>query len=172
MIRVGKIAATHGLKGAVVLVHILEQHDWLSENDVLFLELRKGSQIPYFITEAKEGGGKEYMLLLDEVETQEDAAKLVGKNVYVKEELLEAKKEDSPLAWIGFSLVDKTKGGLGTIEDVMQVGSQWLAQLTIEGKEVLIPLADEMIVDLNLRNKFIRMDLPEGLIEVYLGNQS
>ena len=48
----------------------------------------------------------------------------------------------------------------------MQAGPQWLAKLTYEGKEVLVPLIEQMILDVNVRNKFIRMDLPEGLLEL------
>jgi 16S rRNA processing protein RimM len=79
--------------------------------------------------------------------------------VFANEEVLEAAKVDSPLLYIGFNLVDKQKGGLGLIEDVMLVGRQWIAKLTIEGKEVLVPLAEDMILDVNMKNRFIRMDL-------------
>jgi 16S rRNA processing protein RimM len=71
--------------------------------------------------------------------------------------------------YIGFNLVDEQKGGLGTIQDVMLVGRQWIAKITISEKEVLIPLVDDMIIEVNMRNKFIRMKLPDGLLEVYLG---
>ena len=75
---------------------------------------------------------------------------------------------DTPLLWIGFNLVDKQKGSLGPIEDVMQTGAQWLAKLTVEGKEVLIPLAEQMIIQVSVKNKFVRIDLPDGSLEVYL----
>jgi 16S rRNA processing protein RimM len=50
------------------------------------------------------------------------------------------------------------------------MGPQWLAKLTINEQEVLIPLVDDWIKDLNIKNKFIRMALPEGLIEIYTQN--
>ena len=50
----------------------------------------------------------------------------------------------------------------------METGHQWLAKVTIEEKEVLVPLIEQMLIEVNLRNKFIRVDLPEGLIDVYL----
>ncbi|MBS1774362.1 MAG: 16S rRNA processing protein RimM [Bacteroidetes bacterium] len=170
MIRIGKIVATHGLQGAVILKHITGDTTWLKQGDVLFVELRKGSEIPYFVVAAKASNDEEYIVTLEDVTKVEDAKKLTGKYVYVKEDVLKNVKTDSPLLWIGFNLVDKEKGGLGTIEDVIQTGHQWLAKLTIEGKEVLIPLVDDMLVDVNIRNKYVRVDLPEGLIEVYLNS--
>jgi 16S rRNA processing protein RimM len=170
MIRIGKIVATHGLNGALILKHITGDSNWLKQGDVLFVELRKGSEIPYFVVTVKASNVEEYIITVEDVITVEAAKKLVGKQVYVKEDVLKNVKTDSPLLWIGFNLVDKQKGGLGLIEDVVQTGHQWLAKLTIEGKEVLIPLVDEMLVDVNIRNKFVRVDLPEGLIEVYLNS--
>ncbi|MEY4281427.1 MAG: rRNA processing protein RimM [Bacteroidota bacterium] len=95
---------------------------------------------------------------------------MVGKAVYVEDNVIQKEASDSPLAWIGFSIVDTNKGGIGTIEDVIKMGPQWLAKLTINEQEVLIPLVDDWIKDLNIKNKFIRMALPEGLIEIYTQN--
>jgi 16S rRNA processing protein RimM len=166
MLRIGKVVAAHGLQGAVILTHVVGQSDWLKKDDVLFLELNKGSYIPFFVTGVKASGDDEYVVNLEDVAQVEQAKKLVGKHAYVKEDILAGHADDSPLLWIGFNLVDKQKGSLGPVEDVLQTGHQWLARLTYNGKEVLIPLIDQMILDVNLRNKFIRMDLPEGLLDI------
>lgn len=171
MLRVGKIVATHGLQGAVVLQQIIDDTGWLKKGDVLFIELRRESFIPYFVEMAKAANDTEYIITLDDVTNAEEAKKLVGKTTYVKEEVLEKAKVDSPLMYIGFNLVDKTRGGVGTIEDVLLMGKQWIARLTVDGKEVLIPLVEEMILDVNYKNKYLRMDLPEGLLDVYLGEK-
>jgi len=169
MIRIGKIVATHGLNGALILSHIVGESDWLKKEDVLFVEVRKGSHIPFFVSAAKAANEEEYIVNVEDTDTVEAARQLIGKQVYVKEDILKGHAEDSPLLWIGFNLVDKTQGSLGPIEDVMQAGAQWLAKVTVEGKEALIPLVADMILDVNIRNKYVRMDLPEGLLEVYLG---
>jgi 16S rRNA processing protein RimM len=169
MVRIGKIVATHGLQGAVILKHITGSNDWLKADDVLFIELRKESYIPHFVVQCKASNDEEYIVTMEDISAVEEAKKLVGRPVYVKEDILVGTAKDSPLLWIGFNLVDKQKGSLGPIEDVMQVSGQWLAKITIEGKEVLIPLVEQMLIEVNVRNKYIRMDLPEGLIDVYLG---
>jgi 16S rRNA processing protein RimM len=166
MIRIGKIVATHGLQGSVILTHVVGASDWLKKEDVLFLELNKGSYIPFFVTAAKAMNDEEYIVGLEDVSQMEEAKKLTGKQAYVKEDILTGHEKDSPLLWIGFKMVDKEKGALGHIDDVMQTGSQWLASLRYEGKEVLVPLIEQMILDVNIRNKFIRVDLPEGLLEL------
>lgn len=166
MIRIGKIVATHGLKGDVVLSHIIGKSDWLRKDSVLFLELVKGSFIPYFISSFRANNSDEYLVSLEDISAAENAKKLIGKQVYVAEEILAALPKDSPLLYIGFHLVDKEKGTIGVIEDVYQAGPQWLGKLRHEGKEVLVPLISQLIIDVNLRNKFIRMNLPDGLLDL------
>lgn len=167
MVRIGKIVATHGLKGKVILKHIADKTEWLKKDDVLFLELTRDSRIPYFVLEANAANDDEYHIQLDDVETMEQAKRLIGKHVYVNEDILTEAATDSPLLWIGFNIVDKNLGSLGEIEDVMQTSVQWIATINYNGKEVLLPLIDEMLIEVNTRNKYIRTDLPEGLIEVY-----
>lgn len=169
MIRIGKIVAAHGLTGAFILKHVAGQSNWLKKDHVLMVEIRKGSQIPYFVTAAKPVNDEEYIVNAEDVQDVETAKKLVGKQVYVQEDALSILAKDSPLLWIGFNLVDKEKGTVGQIEDVMQAGAQWLAKIMVEGKEVLVPLVDDIVLDVNVRNKYVRVDLPEGLIDVYLG---
>ena len=87
---------------------------------------------------------------------------------YGPEDILEKYVEETPLLWKGFKMVDKIKGNLGAIEEIMQIGVQWLAQLTYRDKEILVPLVPQTINQVNLKTKTIYVDLPVGLIEVYL----
>lgn len=166
MIRAGKIAATHGLQGTLIFTHITGNGTWLQKGHILFLALQKGSRIPYFVSQVKSAGAGEYHIQLEDIDNLEVAKKLVGKEVFVEEELLGPATKDSPLLWIGFELVDRNKGSLGPITDVLQTGHQWLGTIRYGDKEVLIPLIPQMILEINTRNRFIRMELPDGLLEL------
>jgi 16S rRNA processing protein RimM len=166
MIRIGKIVATHGLQGGLILTHIIGASDWLTPGAVLFIELRKESYIPFFVASARGLKADEYLIQLEDVATVDEARKLVSRHAYVQEEILKRHAADSPLMWIGFNIVDRQQGGLGAIQDVLQTGSQWLARLDYQGREALIPLIDAFIIEVSLKNRFIRMDLPEGLLEL------
>ncbi len=166
MIRIGKIAASHGLSGTLVFTHVTGKSDWLEAGAFLFLEIMRGSFIPFYVESAKAVSDDEYLVQLEDVTTMEAAKKLTGSAVYGAAELLEGIKEETPVLWIGYNIVDKNVGSIGAIEDVFQTGAQWLAKVDYQGKEVLIPLIDQMILDVNKRNKFIRMELPDGLLEL------
>ena len=55
-------------------------------------------------------------------------------------------------------------GLLGAIEAIIEYPQQEMAALTIEGKAVLIPLNEQLIISIEAETKVIRMDLPEGLL--------
>ncbi|MDE3255505.1 MAG: hypothetical protein KGN97_05955 [Bacteroidota bacterium] len=170
MLRVGKLVATNGLQGKIIFEHTVAQADWLKKDMPIMVELIKGSLVPFFVHQVQRISATTYHIQIEDINALEDAKKMVGKAVYVEDNVIQKEASDSPLAWIGFSIVDTNKGGIGTIEDVIKMGPQWLAKLTINEQEVLIPLVDDWIKDLNIKNKFIRMALPEGLIEIYTQN--
>lgn len=166
MIRIGKIVATHGLQGTMILTHIAGKNDWLHIDEAIFVAIQKDSRIPYYVTKVKRHNDEEYHVQLDEIESVEAAKKLVGKEVFVAAEILGNATVDSPLLWIGFNVVDVHKGGLGPLMDAVQTGPQWIGTVQHNGKEVLIPLVKPIIVEVNLRNRFLRLDLPEGILEL------
>jgi 16S rRNA processing protein RimM len=169
MIRIGKIVATHGINGALILTHVLGNSKWLKKEHILQVEMQKGSFIPYFISQCKENNNKEYIIHIEDIDKIESAKKLVTRHVYVDENILTAFARQSPLLWIGFRVIDRKKGDLGIIEDVMQTGNQWLAKLIYKNTEILIPLIDQTIESLDIKAKTINVVLPDGLLEVYLG---
>ena len=168
MIRVGKIVATHGIQGALVMTHVAGDSRWLKKGHAIMVEMLKGSYIPYFVTETRVVNDKEYVINVEEVDKVENARRLVGKSVYVNEDLLAMYAKESPLLWVGFKVTDVNYGLLGVMEDVMQTPSQWLGKIMYNEKEVLIPLLHQFIKDINVKAKRIIMELPQGLLEVYL----
>lgn len=167
MIRIGKIVAAHGLNGAVVMTHLGTDSKWLKKGDALMLEMQKGSYIPYFVAQCKPNGRDEFLLNLEDVDSQQAAKKLVSKQVYVDESLLAAQVYQSPLLWIGFTVKDKHYGSIGALQDVMQAGSQWIGKVLFKNNEALIPLVDATIQGIDIKNKILQTDLPEGLLEIY-----
>ncbi len=169
MIRVGKIVASHGLTGAVIMTHIAADSKWMKKGHALMVEMQKGSYIPHFVTDFKINNESEYVVNIEDIDKVESAKRLVGKSVFVNEDVMAAYAKQSPLLWIGFTVTDVHKGLLGPMEDVMQSPNQWLGKVMLDGKEILIPLVEPILREVNLRAKRIIIEMPEGLIDVYLG---
>ena len=166
MLRIGKLVATHGLNGTLILSHIVGKSNWLKNDQVIFVSIQKDSHIPFYVTKFKKHNEEEYHIQLDDIDTVEAARKLVGKQVFVPAEILGEAKTDSPLLWVGFNIVDAEKGSLGPLIDISQTGHQWVGTVLYNNKEVLLPMVEPILQEVNLRNKYIRMNLPEGLLDL------
>ncbi len=167
MIRIGKIVATHGLAGSLIMTHVAGSSNWLKKGHVLMVEMQKGSFIPYFVAQCKAAKDDEYHINVEDVTTQQEAKKLVTKQVYVDEVLLAGLARESPLLWIGFTVSDKHYGDVGKIEDVMQAGAQWIAKLNYKDNEALIPLVNDIVQGVDIKARILKTTLPEGLLELY-----
>lgn len=153
----------------MVLRHELDaKHIW-NKIPHLFIELQRESYIPYFIEEQKAVSNEEVLLLLDETNTVEQARALSGKSVYLEEEVYSRLKPKAISAgMIGFRIVDKALGLLGTVDDLYETPGQVLATIRYQGKEVIIPLVDATITGIDAATRTIHVQLPEGLLDVYL----
>jgi 16S rRNA processing protein RimM len=168
MVRIGKIVATHGIHGSLILSHIVGNSKWLKKGDALMIEVQKGNYIPYFVEQLKANGDDEYHINIEEVTKVEIAKKLITKHVYVDGNILSLLPTDSPLLWIGFNLIDKKVGTVGTIEDVIHTGNQWLAKVMYQDKEALVPLIEQTIEQVSIKNKTVKVTIPDGLLDIYL----
>lgn len=166
---IGKLTATHGLDGKLVLRHNLENKAIWSRLPHIFIELQRESYIPYFLEERKAVSNEEVLLKLDEVETVEQARALSGKSVYLEAEVFASLRPKAVSAGMaGFMIHDSKLGALGRIEDIFETPGQVLATIQYREKEVLVPLVDATIVKVDGSARTIYVTLPEGLLDIYL----
>ena len=71
---------------------------------------------------------------------------------------------------VDFLVIDEEKGELGKVQEIIEYPTQSLIQIVINGKEVLIPIHDDIIQDVNREEKKIYIKAPNGLIDMYLEN--
>ena len=69
---------------------------------------------------------------------------------------------------VGYKLVDETYGEVGFISDVLEYPTQAVIQVMKDGKEILIPIHDDIIRKVDKKSKVLNVKAPEGLIDMYL----
>ncbi|POY37196.1 16S rRNA processing protein RimM [Solitalea longa] len=167
---IGYVSKTQGLKGEIQ-VYLEEEilENYFSKGS-LFLEVN-GKAIPYFIEGMRFQKSVAYFQLED-VNTIEDAAKLVGKKVLVPKKL-RPKRKTGELTYKdlkGFFVSDEKEGDLGEISEVFEYPKQFVASILVNDTEVLLPLNEDIITGIDINNKKIMVSMPDGLLDIYLGN--
>ena len=69
--KIGKLAASHGLKGHLVLQHSLGKKTSLKGLETIFIEEGTDNFMPYFISSASIKSDDEVLLTLENIESKE-----------------------------------------------------------------------------------------------------
>ena len=165
--KIGKLAASTGLKGDLVLQHSLGKKTSFKGLEAIFIEEIKDSFIPYFIQSAKIKNDGETIVKLEGIDVVEKARRLTPKEVWLAE--VDFKKfaaKSSPIALLGFCMINDGVD-LGEIIEVIEQPHQVLCTIMINGKEALIPVHEESLERVDTKNRKVYVELPEGLLDIY-----
>lgn len=166
-IHIGKIAATFGVKGELLLVHGLEKKSNFKEVEVLFVEETKNSYLPYFIQTAKAKDAAETYVKLEGIETREAAHRFVQKQVWLQQgDFEKVAGKRSMIGLLGFTIIDEGNN-IGTVQEVIEQPHQVLLRTTYNSKEAYIPLHEETLIKIDRKKKEVIVTLPDGLLDIY-----
>lgn len=166
-IHTGRIAASHGIGGEMIIKHSLGKKTALPKIEVLFIEETKNSFIPYFLEKAKAKSEEEVFVKLEGINSKEAAAKFLQKKVWLnKTDFEKLVSKSSPIALLGFSVIN-CEENIGIVDEVIEQPHQILLQVLYKNKEAFIPLHEETLVKIDRKKKEIHVNLPDGLLDVY-----
>jgi len=168
-ISIGYTKKTKGVKGELkIKVEDIYLEDFLN-SDVVFL-LQHKKEMPFFIE--KISNEKELLLKLEDIDSKETAHDLTSKEMFLRESDISEKEEvevESDLVFghlVNYQLEDETLGKVGEIAAILEYPQQEIAVVNFQEKEILIPLHEALILEINEESRVVRMDLPEGLLEL------
>jgi len=159
----------HGVQGQIKMDIDRRYEDAFEVLSVLFIE-QASKKTPFFIENIDFNSGL-HLVKLEEIDSKEAAQKLTNKPIFAREkdlpEIIEAEMTDDSIEQlIGYKIIDPEGKNIGTIEDIQEFPQQIMAFILYQGREVLIPLNNAFILDINPEKKEITMELPDGLLEV------
>ncbi|MBN1592689.1 MAG: 16S rRNA processing protein RimM [Candidatus Coatesbacteria bacterium] len=162
---IGRIVKTHGIRGEVKITPMTDFPERFVEREVVFLE-------PPFeplrmIVSSIRAHKDSFLVKFEGVDTMSDAANLVNKFVRIPEAELEP-LEEGAFYWHqleGLRVLDESEGEIGNVESVFRAGESGNEILVVIGKsgERLVPMIEEVVLDVDLDSGVIRTRLPEGM---------
>lgn len=166
--KIGKLAATFGTNGQLILRHHLGKKTSLNRLKVFFIEETTNSFLPYFIQSTKIKNDTEIFVSVEGIDSKEKAQALLKKEVWLDEPAFKKfAAKTSPISFLGFTIMDNKKE-LGEVLEVVEQPHQVLCRIVIDGKEVLIPVHENSLEKIDSKNRKLYVTLPEGLLDVYL----
>ena len=165
----GRIVKKYSYKGELLAKLDTDDPDLYDNLDAIFIDIR-GRLIPYFIEHSQLHKSDLLRLKFEDVDTEDDVNALLKSELYLPLSIL-PKLEGNKFYFhevIGFQIVDVNFGEVGTIVAINDSTAQALFVLDRDGQEILIPMNDHFIKEVNRDTKTITVEAPEGLIDLYL----
>ena len=161
---IGQIVNIHGFKGEVKVYPLTDDMSRFKMLKEVYVE--ENTKLVKYEVESLKFLSNTVAVKLKGIDTEEAANKL--RNFYMKVDRKSAVKlpKDSYFICdlIDLEAFDEKGLLLGTIRDVLQTGSNDVYIIKTNGKDLLVPALKEVVKEIDLKNRKIVVQLPEGLI--------
>ncbi len=161
----GTVVGVHGLRGELKVAPHTPASDSLISARSIFLRDRNGA-IELYVPQRSAPHKGNLLLRLEGVESVEQARMLVGFSVLMQQ-------VDLPQLPVGryywhqlqgLAVFDRQRGDIGFLQGIFSTAAHDIYEVNGPFGEVLIPVVDQFIIEVDLDGKRIQVDLPEGLI--------
>jgi len=168
LLLIGKIVGIHGIKGHVKVYSYAESASIFRTDSSILLKDIKGQEKIYRLNWAKPH--KQIVLMsLKGITDINFAEALVGSELFIEKRKLPDLEEGSYYWYniIGLSVSTTDEQYIGRVESIMATGSNDVLVVKDPNKdkddELLIPVLESVILEIDLEHKTMRVNLPEGL---------
>ena len=163
----GTIIRSHGLKGFFkVNIHSAGMPP-IEKDEPVFIQLQ-GGPVPFFVEECTASSHNLWIMKLEEFDSLEDADRYVGKEMFIEESMFVGVKTDANDELIGFKVEDFEKGAIGVVTGILETAQHAVIEIEKDGKLILVPWVDAIVKDIDLDAKRIKIEAPDGLIDLYI----
>lgn len=164
---VGKLMKPHGINGEITV--LLTADVDLAAQRCVFLDV-DGIYVPFFLNSVRPKSSETDLISIDGITDERQAATFSQSTLYAlrEEAISEECSEDGFYAsdFVGFT-VNSSEKTVGKIIDLDDTTDNYLFIIeTPDGRNVMVPVADEYVVDIDTENRIITLDLPDGLLDI------
>lgn len=164
--QIGTLGKSWGNQG-LITASIFEGYlGSIAADGFVFLD-HDGLYVPYYIERITPKGNKLH-IKLEDIVSASDADNLKSKKLYLKREEV----SDIPVTptkeidqFVGYQIYDGDNH-IGEIQSIESLPQQEMAFVSYQGSQIMIPLIDNLVNDIDDDSRVIKMSLPEGLLDI------
>ena len=165
----GTIIKKNGYKGHLIIKLDTDEPESYKNLESI-LVLKDGILVPFFLETTRLQPKGFLKVKIEGIDHEDQAMSFLKNKIYLPltklPELTE--KQFYFHEVVGYEIIDQNYGLVGTITEINDSTPQALFIIDSNTKEVIIPIVDEWIMEINKEGKRITVKVPDGLIEMYL----
>lgn len=173
LLPVAKVLKSFGTDGGVILRYNDQAPDGFSLKEPVFIYF-DGLPVPFFFSHLQERGNDQLFVKFETIDTLKCAEEIVGELVYInrkkgKKAQTQEKTDGDIPDIIGFTIFEKDNSLVGSISAIYPYPDNLcIGVMLANGREseVLIPLNEDFIIDVDIENEKIVLYLPKGILEL------
>ena len=161
MQRIGQVLKSNGRDGELLVSFSGIAPEDIDLEEPVFIEF-DGLPVPFYFEAFTQRGNSRALVRLTGVHSLTDADELAGAILYAEDDLYEDEEEDLT----GWTVLDADGTKVGTVtahEDIPGNPCIWVETGHVE---CLLPLREELVLDVDETEKAFRMEIPEGLLDL------
>ena len=166
-IAAGRVAKTFGLNGELA-VTLYEPFTYETNEEPVYVQI-DDIWTPLFFHSFRPRGKNKATVVFEDLDTEYRASELVGREFYLFAEPEERDPDDDELYLedlTGYAVRFEGHENTGTITGFIESEFNPLFEIDLDGEEVLIPAADDFIVEISQKQRLVTMNIPDGLLEL------
>jgi len=167
MLLIGKIQATQGIRGQLRVIPFAGDASSISQLDQILIKAPNGALESFPVRSAK-AHGKRVILTLEPFDNINQVLHLVGRELYAERGALPELPADE-FYWsdlLGLNVVTESGEALGELVDIIETGSNDVYVVKLDGREVLVPALEDVVLSVDLKASRMTVSLPEGLLDL------
>ena len=164
----GTIVGKYSFKGEVLAKLDTDNPDQYMEINSVLIYTSLGL-VPHFIDRSQLHKSSLMRVKFEGIDSESEAEALLKKDLFLPLDMLPPLKGNQFYYHevTGFSAIDQFEINIGTIKTVNDSGPQPLFVIDANGSEILIPVHDDFIKELDRKEQKIHLDLPDGLLDIF-----
>lgn len=165
-ILVGRITRIHGFTGAVTVRTEPLFSEEIPGMETVFLEI-EGKPVPFFIEYTEKASPGLLRMKFEGYDNETKVREFIGCNVFITGDYSRGDFTEEIQDLIEYKLLSSENKYIGIVEEVIHNPGQLLIRVRSDsGKEMLIPMHEDLIQGIDADLKILKMFLPEGLTEI------
>ena len=161
MQRIAQVLKSNGRDGELLLSFVGIAPEEIDLEEPVFIEF-DGLPVPFYFESFTPRGTSRAHVRLTGVHSLADADELAGAAVYADDDLYEDEEEDLT-GWTVLNADGTRAGTVSAHEDIPGNPCIWVE--TGHG-EVLVPLHEDLVLEVDEEKHTLRMEIPEGLLDL------
>ncbi len=167
----GKIVSKYSYKGEVLVKIETDEPEIYENMESVLIAMKGGNLVPFFIDRCRLHKSLLLRIDFEEVKDEPAADRIMNHQLFLPLSMLPKLEGDKFYFHeiTGFTVEDAVHGYIGTITGVNDTTSQAIFEVEKDGKQLLIPVTDEIFTGLDREKKIVKVSTPSGLVELYMG---